>query len=108
MNGDGARVSGVPRVPTFPESQSCERPVARKDRRRSIQFRTGLFHNRPPHSHVFLDEGAEFAWDSLQHLNLVLALEEAFDLRFRVEDVGRMRTLGEVVRMVRSRLNGAA
>ena len=47
-------------------------------------------------------------WDSLQHLNLILALEEAFDLRFRVEDVGRMRTLGEVGRMVRSRLNGAA
>lgn len=47
-------------------------------------------------------------WDSLQHLNLILALEEAFDLRFRVEDVGRMRTLGEVIRMVRSRLNGAA
>lgn len=47
-------------------------------------------------------------WDSLQHLNLVLALEETFDLRFTVEDVGRMRNLGEVVRLVRSRLDGGA
>ena len=46
-------------------------------------------------------------WDSLQHLNLILALEEAFDLRFTVEDVGRMRTMGEVVRLVQSRTNGA-
>jgi acyl carrier protein len=47
-------------------------------------------------------------WDSLRHLNLVLALEEAFDIRFTVEDVGRMRTLGEVVRLVRTRLDGRA
>ena len=45
-------------------------------------------------------------WDSLQHLNLVLALEEAFDLRFTVEDVGRMRSIGEMVKLVRSRLDG--
>ncbi|OGA03354.1 MAG: hypothetical protein A3I00_07845 [Betaproteobacteria bacterium RIFCSPLOWO2_02_FULL_64_12] len=46
-------------------------------------------------------------WDSLRHLNLVLALEEDFDLRFTVEDVGRMRTLGEMVKLIQSRLNGA-
>lgn len=28
------------------------------------------------------------AWDSLQHINLVLALEEEFDVRFSVDDIG--------------------
>jgi acyl carrier protein len=48
------------------------------------------------------------SWDSLQHLNLILALEETFDLRFTVEEVGRMRTLGEITALVRAHLNGQA
>lgn len=30
------------------------------------------------------------AWDSLTHMNLVMALEEAFEIQFEVEDIADM------------------
>ena len=35
-------------------------------------------------------------WDSLAHLNLIVALEEAFDLSFEPEEMGSMHSLAEV------------
>jgi acyl carrier protein len=43
------------------------------------------------------------AWDSLRHLQLVLALEEAFGIQFAVEDIESMGTVGAVVDAVRRR-----
>ncbi|MHB0871434.1 MAG: acyl carrier protein [Chloroflexota bacterium] len=48
-----------------------------------------------------IDEGSSRdtieGWDSLQHLNLVLSLEEAFGVRFQPEDIARMRSFAEVL-----------
>ena len=35
-------------------------------------------------------------WDSLAHLNLIVALEEVFDLSFEPEEMGSMHSLAEV------------
>lgn len=35
-------------------------------------------------------------WDSLAHLNLIVALEEAFDLSFEPEEMGSMHSHAEV------------
>lgn len=40
------------------------------------------------------------SWDSLQHLNLVLALEEAFGLQFEPEEMERMKNIGQIAAMV--------
>ena len=45
-------------------------------------------------------------WDSVQHLSLVLALEEQFGLQFEPEEIDRMRSIGGIVRIVEGRLNG--
>jgi len=47
-------------------------------------------------------------WDSVQHLSLVLALEEQFGLQFEPEEIDRMRSIGGIVRIVEGRLNGGA
>ena len=39
-------------------------------------------------------------WDSMQHLNLVLALEEKFGLQFDPEDIEKMTSVGAVVALV--------
>lgn len=44
------------------------------------------------------------AWDSMQHLNLVLALEDKFNLQFTPEEMEEMRTVDEIVTMVESRM----
>jgi len=40
------------------------------------------------------------AWDSLQHLNLVLALEEVFATDFTPEEMAEMKTIGLVATVV--------
>jgi acyl carrier protein len=43
-------------------------------------------------------------WDSIQHLNLVLALEEKFGLQLSPEDIEQMHTIGQVTKLVESKL----
>ena len=42
-------------------------------------------------------------WDSVQQLNLVLALEEEFGVRFEPEDMEKMQSIGQVADAVRAR-----
>jgi acyl carrier protein len=44
------------------------------------------------------------AWDSLNHLRLVSALEEAFGIRFTMKEVGEMERFDTIRRMVSERL----
>jgi len=44
-------------------------------------------------------------WDSVQHLNLVLALEEQFGVQFEPEEMDSMKNIGAIADLVR-RKNG--
>jgi acyl carrier protein len=44
-------------------------------------------------------------WDSVQHLNLVLQLEQQFNIPFEPEEMDRMKTIGAVVELVASKLS---
>jgi len=44
------------------------------------------------------------AWDSMQHLNLVLAVEDKFNLQFTPEEMEQLRTVDEIVTIVESRM----
>ncbi|MBZ5664220.1 MAG: acyl carrier protein [Acidobacteriia bacterium] len=39
-------------------------------------------------------------WDSMQHLNLVLAVEEKFGVQLEPEDIEQMKTIGAVAKLV--------
>jgi acyl carrier protein len=38
-------------------------------------------------------------WDSLQHLNLVLALEAELGIQFDADDIDGMQSIGEIVEL---------
>lgn len=40
------------------------------------------------------------SWDSVQHLNLVLALEEKYGIQFEPEEMERMTNLGIIAALV--------
>ena len=42
-------------------------------------------------------------WDSVQHLNLILALEECTGTQIDPEDIEQMKTLGDVVELIRQK-----
>ncbi len=44
-------------------------------------------------------------WDSIQHLNLVLAVEQTFGLQLSVADIERMTDVGAIVELVKKKLS---
>lgn len=44
------------------------------------------------------------SWDSVQHLNLVLALEEKLGIQFEPEEMDKMNSIGEIVDLVDAKL----
>ncbi|HEX6802716.1 MAG TPA: acyl carrier protein [Terriglobales bacterium] len=46
-------------------------------------------------------------WDSIQHLNLVLALEEKFGLQLSPEEIEQMKSIGDVIKLVEGKLQAA-
>ena len=44
------------------------------------------------------------AWDSMEHLNLVLAVEGRFNLQFTPEEMEQMRTVDQIVTILQSRI----
>ena len=43
-------------------------------------------------------------WDSLSHLNIILALEEQYGVGFTPEEIEGIRTVGNIVGLVVSKL----
>ena len=45
------------------------------------------------------------SWDSLAHLNLVVALEDEFGLEFGPDDIASMSSIGAIVELIQKRLD---
>lgn len=43
-------------------------------------------------------------WDSVHHLNLVLALEQEFDVQLDPEDIDQMTSIGQIVSTLQRKL----
>jgi acyl carrier protein len=46
----------------------------------------------------------EERWDSMNHLNLVFALEQRFGIRFGVADAESIRTVADLIALVREKV----
>jgi len=46
-------------------------------------------------------------WDSLNHLNLVLAIEEEFGVQFEPEDIEQLLSVGHIVTLLDNKLRAA-
>lgn len=42
-------------------------------------------------------------WDSLEHINLVVAVEDEFGMKFKMSEVTGMKNVGEMVEIIRGR-----
>jgi acyl carrier protein len=47
-------------------------------------------------------------WDSIQHLNLILALEEKFEIQLSPEEIEQMHSIGQVTMTVEAKLQSAS
>lgn len=46
-------------------------------------------------------------WDSLEHINLIEAVERAFDMKFKMQEVSGMKNVGEMADIVAQRAGSA-
>ena len=44
-------------------------------------------------------------WDSFNHINLVMAIEKTFKIRFTIAEVGRLANVGDLFKLIESKLN---
>jgi acyl carrier protein len=47
-------------------------------------------------------------WDSVQHLNLILALEQEFGILFSTEEIDEMKNLGAIKSLLERKLDHSA
>ncbi|MGP0019176.1 MAG: acyl carrier protein [Candidatus Sulfotelmatobacter sp.] len=47
-------------------------------------------------------------WDSVHHLNLVLALEQEFNLQFEPEEIDQIGNVGQIVALISRKVNAGA
>jgi acyl carrier protein len=43
-------------------------------------------------------------WDSVQHVNLILALEQAFDVHFQLEEIEQMLSVEKITAIIQARI----
>lgn len=43
-------------------------------------------------------------WDSLEHINIVVAVEQTFSIKFTMDEVTGMKNIGEMVEIIMSKL----
>jgi acyl carrier protein len=47
-------------------------------------------------------------WDSFNHVNIIAAIEDRFNLEFRPGEIEKMRGVGEIVELIEQKLGKAA
>ncbi len=45
-------------------------------------------------------------WDSFAQIQLVVAIEKHFDVRFHVDEVGTLKNVGEIIQLIEKRMKG--
>lgn len=44
-------------------------------------------------------------WDSFAQIQLVVAIEKHFNIRFKVHEVGSLKNVGEMIQLITERIN---
>lgn len=44
------------------------------------------------------------AWDSLSHLNMISAVEKAFEVKFKLKDLVKLKNVGDLLNTIEAKL----
>jgi acyl carrier protein len=79
------------------------------DRNKILEKLTIVFRDVFDDDSIVIDETTTSAdiedWDSIEHINLVSAVEDEFGIRFRMKEVSGMKNVGEMVDIITDRGN---
>ena len=43
-------------------------------------------------------------WDSMEHINLIVAMEKTFGIKFSIEEAGSLKNVGEMIDLIQKKL----
>jgi len=43
-------------------------------------------------------------WDSLTHMTIITAIEEAFNIRFKLKELNKLKNMGSLIELIQSKL----
>jgi acyl carrier protein len=70
---------------------------------------TKIFHNVLDDDSIVLTPELTAAdvkeWDSFNHINLIVAIEQAFKIRFQTAELESMKTVGHLVALIEKKVN---
>lgn len=79
------------------------------DRSKILEKLTIVFRDVFDDDSIVIDETTTSAdiedWDSIEHINLVSAVEDEFGIRFKMKEVSGMKNVGEMVDIITDRGN---
>lgn len=44
-------------------------------------------------------------WDSIMHINLIIAIEKKFGIKFKVNELIGLKTVGDTINLIKNKLN---
>ena len=73
-----------------------------------LKILTSIFQNNFDDEKIKLTDATSSVdiedWDSLEQINLVVAVEKKFDIKFHIEEVSMFRNVGEMVDIIMKRI----
>jgi acyl carrier protein len=73
---------------------------------------TKIFHNVMDDDSIVLTPELTAAdvkeWDSFNHINLIVAIEQAFKIKFQTAELESMKNVGHLVALIEKKVNAAA
>ena len=70
---------------------------------------TGIFRELFSESDVVLSSQTTAkdvpGWDSINHINLILAVEQRFDIRMSTQDIDELKNVGDLLRVIKNKLS---
>ena len=76
-----------------------------------VESLTEIFHT------VFNDDSIEITnelsakdvnnWDSMNHVNLIIAVETEFGIRFSNDEISDLQNVGELIQLIQKKIDGA-
>lgn len=44
-------------------------------------------------------------WDSLEHISLIISMEKEFDMKFDIKEVNKLENVGQMVDMIKAKMD---
>jgi acyl carrier protein len=75
-----------------------------------LKILTSIFQNNFDDEKIKLTDATSSVdiedWDSLEQINLVVAVQDAFKIKFNIEEVNSMNNVGEMVDFIMKKVKG--